>query len=877
MKIHYSVRKIFLIAAVIVLTAFAAGCKQGVDAKKEAQGAGSAPPVQPPQPAAIVLKVELYNGETEDIQSVIPPSGIPYTINSYFTYIKKLRASAKDPALDGKRIEAEVTLPASNPPVTLTREPADSNTFKINFSSVTAPTSVKIRFWIDSPKTEYTYAFTLLPQPTVTGIKNIPPELRLKKNQTFKLQPKLITEPEMIGRWPAENFIDGVYKRVEYKSDDTNIAIVANDPVNLGTLGTITAKTAGTAKITVSVIKANNEKIEKTVNVTVTDTGKPAPSALTLSESAVNLKQGESREITVTPEPSDGDTELTDWENSSPSVGKIEKTADGKYRVTALGTGTAVFTAKSKANSTIELKITLTVSAELVASVNVEPATVTLGKGETRRLTATVLPSGAPDAVRWESSKPDTVSVDGNGNITALKSGGDAVITAVSEADSSKKGSANVTIQAVFSSFTMGLSKTNIWYGQDSELTIRPYPENTAGNFEVTADNPDLKITPVTGNPNKFTVSVKNKKAETKLLSKITVKAKAKPELPAQTAEIDISTIVPKSLKLTGADKMYKDEEIAITVSTNMTYPETADASVDWEVRGVGLSAIPPRAISVTEDGKVTVNSIYKDSIQNGTKIRLTAKSKLKPSVQAEKEITVYDNITEIQSVSIDKAECELGDRGSYPSLTVQLKTGGSIHKKFAICSYKNSTAADDVFFEKAVFDSSDYSASSDYELNPKQSTSGGKHKFYVYPIDPKTGYPISKGEDKTFELTIWEKPTGVKILKPDGSECDKDSNGKYILKIKRNSQQTNWTVKMTPEDAKQYEFEYKIDGNTNIAGEYYTDLADWAIASLGGNSFTVKTRDIGTFSGDKKNTVTFTSKPNKKFTVKLYVTVMKN
>ena len=423
----------------------------------------------------------------------------------------------------------------------------------------------------------------------------------------------------------------------------------------------------------------------------------------------------------------------------------------------------------------------------------------------------------------------------------------------------------------------MGLSENTIWYGKDAILTIRPYPENTAGNFEVTADNPDLAITPVTGNPNKFTVSVKNKKAETKLFSKITVKAKAKPELPAQTAEISINTIVPKSLKLTGPDKMYKDEEIAITVSTNMTHPETADASVDWEVRGVGLSAIPPRAISVTEDGKVTVNSIYKDSIQNGTKIRLTAKSKLKPSVQAEKEITVYDNITEIQSVSIDKAECELGDHGSYPSLTVQLKTGNSIHKKFAICSYKNNHVADDVFFEKAVFDSSDYSAGSDYELNPKQSTSGDKHKFYVYPIDPKTGNPISKGEDKTFELTIWEKPTGVKILKPDGSECDKDSNGKYILKIKRNSQQTNWTVKMTPEYAKQYEFEYKIEGDKNKDGNHYTYLTDWAGASLDGNSFTVNTRDIGFIYGDKKNTVTFTSKPNKKFTVKLYVTVMKN
>lgn len=873
MKIHYSVRKIFLIAAVIVLTAFAAGCKQGADAKKEAQGAGSAPPVQPPQPAAIVLKVELYNGETEDIQSVIPPSGIPYTINSYFTYIKKLRASAKDPALDGKRIEAEVTLPASSPPVTLTREPADSNSFKINFSSVTAPTPVKVRFWIDEPKTEYTYAFTLLPQPLVTGIENIPSDLKLKKDQTFKLQPKLITKPKMIGRWPAENFIDGVYKRVEYKSDKESVASVSKDnPHQYLSSGTITAKTAGTAKITVKV----NDKVQKNVNVTVTDTGKPAPSALILSESAVNLKQGESREITVTPEPSDGDTELTDWENSSPSVGKIEKTADGKYRVTALGTGTAVFTAKSKANSTIELKITLTVSTELVASVKVEPANVTLGKGETRRLTATVLPSGAPAAVRWESSKPDTVSVDGNGNITALKSGGDAVITAVSEADSSKKGSANVTIQAVFSSFTMGLSENTIWYGKDAILTIRPYPENTSGNFEVTADNPDLKITQVPGNPNKFTVSVKNKNAETKYSSKITVKAKAKPELPAQTAEISISTIVPKFLKLNGPDKMYKDEEIAITVSTNSTYPETADASVDWEVRGAGLSTIPYGAISVTEDGKVTVNSIYKDSIRNGTKIRLTAKSKLKPSVQAEKEITVYDNITEIQSVSIDKAECELGDHESYPSLTVQLKTGGSIHKKFAICSYKNSYSADDVFFEKAVFDSSDYSASSDYELNPKQNTSGDKHKFYVYPIDPKTGYPISKGEDKTFELTIWEKPTGVKILKPDQSECDKDSDGKYILKIMRNSQQTNWTVKITPEDAKQYEFEYKIEGDTT-GGNYYTYLTDWAGAPWGGNSFTVNTRNIGGFKGNQENTVTFTSKPNKKFTVKLYVTVMKN
>ena len=81
----------------------------------------------------------------------------------------------------------------------------------------------------------------------------------------------------------------------------------------------------------------------------------------------------------------------------------------------------------------------------------------------------------------------------------------------------------------------------------------------------------------------------------------------------------------------------------------------------------------------------------------------------------------------------------------------------------------------------------------------------------------------------------------------------------------------------MTPEYAKQYEFDSKIEGNTNIDGNYYTYLTDWAAASLGGNSFTVNTHNIGGLKGNQKNTITFTSKPNKKFTVKLYVTVMKN
>jgi|GEM_PF-6862586 hypothetical protein len=45
---------------------------------------------------------------------------------------------------------------------------------------------------------------------------------------------------------------------------------------------------------------------------------------------------------------------------------------EGKYKITALANGETVFTAKSKYNTSIELKIRLTVSDVLVESITIE-------------------------------------------------------------------------------------------------------------------------------------------------------------------------------------------------------------------------------------------------------------------------------------------------------------------------------------------------------------------------------------------------------------------------------------------------------------------------------------------------------------------------
>ena len=83
--------------------------------------------------------------------------------------------------------------------------------------------------------------------------------------------------------------------------------------------------------------------------------------------------------------------------------------------------------------------------------VPVTGVTVTGGgstaNGGTRQLTATVAPAGAQNkAVTWTSANPAKVSVDANGLCTVLVAGaGAVVITATSQDDPTKSGTATVT------------------------------------------------------------------------------------------------------------------------------------------------------------------------------------------------------------------------------------------------------------------------------------------------------------------------------------------------------------------------------------------------------------------------------------------------
>lgn len=78
--------------------------------------------------------------------------------------------------------------------------------------------------------------------------------------------------------------------------------------------------------------------------------------------------------------------------------------------------------------------------------IQLSDASLVLKPGEAKKLQATVLPAEADQTILWSSSKPEVVSVRGDGEVQAVASQGSAVITA-STADESIHASCKVTIE----------------------------------------------------------------------------------------------------------------------------------------------------------------------------------------------------------------------------------------------------------------------------------------------------------------------------------------------------------------------------------------------------------------------------------------------
>ena len=246
----------------------------------------------------------------------------------------------------------------------------------------------------------------------VTGIRLDKTELTLLKGESSKLTATVSPE-------------DATDPTVKWKSSDLSIATVDN-------YGNVKAVAAG--KTTVTVSSADGRFTATcTVNVNVN------VSSLILSDTSITLKKGDSKKLSVSISPDDATNKSVTWSSGDTNIAIV----DNMGKITAVNGGSTVITVTSiygKIAATCSVNVTVAVQ-----SVSLDKSELTLIKGQTATLNATIVPSDATTKdVSWASSNISAVTVDNR----SIKAVGVGIATiSVTTSDGSKVASCTVTLE----------------------------------------------------------------------------------------------------------------------------------------------------------------------------------------------------------------------------------------------------------------------------------------------------------------------------------------------------------------------------------------------------------------------------------------------
>ena len=220
-----------------------------------------------------------------------------------------------------------------------------------------------------------------------------------------------------------------------------------------------------------------------------------------------------------------------------------------------------------------------------VTGVNLDKSTVSITKGKTTTLKATVLPKNAANKkVTWTSSNKKVADVDGKGKVTAKKEG-KTTITVITD-EGRKKATCTVTVIAPIKSIRFAKSTYSVFTGKTQTLSVKITPSGASGqqvlfkssNKKIATVDTKGKVTGV----NEGTVTItatssdRTKKATCKVKVKEPNPVKQVNVLPAR-ASLKVgktirlkAVILPSNAKNKQLTWTVKDKRIA-TISPNGT------------------------------------------------------------------------------------------------------------------------------------------------------------------------------------------------------------------------------------------------------------------------------------------------------------------
>ncbi|MGI6173609.1 MAG: Ig-like domain-containing protein [Christensenellales bacterium] len=186
------------------------------------------------------------------------------------------------------------------------------------------------------------------------------------------------------------------------------------------------------------------------------------------------------------------DKALIEYELPEDTAGIVTFASDDPKIATVDEGGTV--TARAVGEATITLTVgeaSDTVLVRVFAAprrVVLNPRKVTLGVGDTAKLTATLSPETAKSDITFTSSKPTVAEVAADGTVTAVGTG-KANITA--RAYNGRRATCTVTVRRQADSVILTVKETNLLVGDTTKVSTS-IPKNTAANILITSSNADV-------------------------------------------------------------------------------------------------------------------------------------------------------------------------------------------------------------------------------------------------------------------------------------------------------------------------------------------------------------------------------------------------
>ena len=361
--------------------------------------------------------------------------------------------------------------------------------------------------------------------------------------------------------------------------------------------GVVTAVAPGTVTIT-----ATSEG--KTGAATVTVSNVPVAS-LVLTPATASVMVGDSVRLTAQPRSASGATltgRTVTWQSSNNSVATVNSAG----WVVGVGAGSATITATSEGKSD---QSTVTVTRQPVASITIEPATLTVTVGQTQQLTATLRDAKGTvltgRTITWSSNRTEDATVGASTGLVRGVSVGSATITATSEG---KSATAAVTVEAAPVN-TVSIDQVNpsLFVGETEQLTVtvtdaNGQPVSSAGttwassNAGVASVNANGLVTAVAPGTAEITATNAGRTGKT------TVTVRLVPVATVSVTPSPASVIVGRTVQLTATPRDASGDPLpgrAVTWTTND--PDIATVSPTGVVTGVAQGTA---VITATSEGR---------------------------------------------------------------------------------------------------------------------------------------------------------------------------------------------------------------------------------------------------------------------------------